>query len=364
VQAGFDAGRAVCIAMGFKRWFTPKYLQLDWIQVEISSHCNAACTYCPHTAFRTSWQNRFLPMEVFLKLVPAFSRTHLVYLQGWGEPFTHPQFFEMAAAAKRAGCTVGTTTNGTLLDRQSIERLVGQGVDVIGFSLAGTGPENDAIRKGTRIRKVLECISEVHRAKGKYKTDTPRIHIAYMLLRSGLDDLEKLPNFMRDVGVDQAVVSSLSYVTDPAMGTESTLACGKTEYVKLKDFLRDLGSQAGKQGAEIHFHVVSPLQHEFSCRENVPGSAVVGSGGDVSPCVMKQMPAVGRNTYYVDGRVCTQRNLSFGNIQNEAFDSIWRRKEYRCFRGDFLAAQGPADCRECLKKQTDDIQSDRRGGLA
>ena len=78
--------------MFFDRLFGSNYPQLDWIQVEISSYCNASCVYCPHWAFRRNLQNRFLSIQAFRNLVPAFSNTHLVYLQGWGEPFTHPQF--------------------------------------------------------------------------------------------------------------------------------------------------------------------------------------------------------------------------------------------------------------------------------
>ena len=49
----------------------------------------------------------------------------------------------MLKIAKAAGCMVGTTTNCTLLDRKNIEKMVAQGLDVIGFSLAGVDKEND-----------------------------------------------------------------------------------------------------------------------------------------------------------------------------------------------------------------------------
>ena len=148
--------------------FQKKDPKLDWIQVEVSSYCNADCIYCPHTAYKQNWRNRYLSMEAFTNLVPAFSTTKLVYLQGWGEPFTHPQFFEMLKLAKKAGCRVGTTTNGTLLNRHLIEKLVIEGLDIVGFSLAGMDEKNDTIRRGTHIKIVLNCMEEIHRAKQKY----------------------------------------------------------------------------------------------------------------------------------------------------------------------------------------------------
>jgi MoaA/NifB/PqqE/SkfB family radical SAM enzyme len=129
----------------------------------------------------------------------------------------------MLKLAKRAGCKVGTTTNGTLLNRHLIEKLVIEDLDVIGFSLAGIDEKNDTIRKGTHIDTVLNCMEEIHRAKQKYGSDTPAIHIAYMLLRSGLDELERLPGFLSQTGADQTVVSSLSFVANPEMESESIL---------------------------------------------------------------------------------------------------------------------------------------------
>ena len=132
--------------MFFEYLFPNNYPQLDWIQVEISSYCNATCIYCPHTGFQGNWKNRFLSPQTFENLMPAFRKTNLVYLQGWGEPFIHPEFFKMLQIAKDAGCMVGTTTNGTLLTREIIEKMVSQGIDVVGFSLAGVDEKNDRIR--------------------------------------------------------------------------------------------------------------------------------------------------------------------------------------------------------------------------
>ena len=99
------------------RWLNPLLRpRLDWIQVEVTSYCNAACVYCPHTVYQGHWASRHLPLTTFAKLLPALARARLVYLQGWGEPLLHPDFFNMVALAKQAGCRVGTTTNGMLLD--------------------------------------------------------------------------------------------------------------------------------------------------------------------------------------------------------------------------------------------------------
>ena len=59
---------------------------LDWVQVEVTTSCNGSCIYCPRTLMSKHWKNRHMPIELFYELVSFLRHTHLVYLQGWGEP--------------------------------------------------------------------------------------------------------------------------------------------------------------------------------------------------------------------------------------------------------------------------------------
>jgi len=329
--------------------FKKSYPRLDWIQVEVSSYCNAECIYCPHTAYRKNWQNRHLPLQVFEKLIPAFAKSNLVYLQGWGEPFLHPDFFAMLQIAKKAGCLVGTTSNATLLNEKTIERLVGEGLDVIGFSLAGINEKNDVIRKGTSIKKTLACIEAFQQAKVKYGTVNPRIHIAYMLLAGGLADIERLPEFLANTGADQSVISSLSLVVSPAMDDESRLVRVPEDFAQLQQRLMEVKNAAAKRGAEVHFHLVAPQSADFKCSENVAQAVVGGSDGSISPCVFTGMPMRGENYYYFKGQKQIQQNLSFGNIQTEDLNIIWHQKGYKKFIRAHTGRRMPAVCRNCYK---------------
>lgn len=328
---------------------------LDWIQVEISSYCNASCIYCPHTIYRGNWQNKYLSIEYFRNLIPAFRKASLVYLQGWGEPFTHPRFFEMLEIAKAAGCKVGTTTKGTLLNRETIEKMVSEESDVIGFSIAGLDKKNDSIRKGTRIKKVLKCIEEIHRVKARFGLDIPEIHIDYMLLRSGLDDIDKIPAFLGNVGASQTVVSSLSYIASPEMETEYIHASGEAGYFELKERLKEVRSNAALKGVDVHFHIVSPVRKNFSCIKNIPKAVDVGSDGSISPCVMKQIPVRGENYHYFRGQRQQQQNLSFGNINKNSLNTIWYGQDYQQFIREFRQGQTPTKCKNCLKTCVDNF---------
>ncbi len=251
---------------------------------------------------------------------------------------------------------VGTTTNGTLLNQASIEKLVAEGLDIITFSLAGVDEKNDSIRKGTRITKVLNCIEDTHKARNKYGTDTPKVHIAYMLLRSGLSDLEKLPTFLSNTGADQTVVSSLSLAVTPGLEEEASLATEKTECLDLQNRLIEVREASATLGAEVHFHITSPSQAGFNCSENCSWATVIGSDGSVSPCVMKQLPVKEETFYYFNEQKQLLQHLIFGDIVENPLNTIWHRKEYRKFKRAYRRGKTPPVCRNCLKQFSDSLQ--------
>jgi MoaA/NifB/PqqE/SkfB family radical SAM enzyme len=337
------------MTMILNRLFQKSYPELDWVQIEISSHCNAACIYCPHTEYRHTWRHRHLPKVAVKRLIPAFTKTTLIYLQGWGEPLLHPDFFDLLKIAKNTGCMVGTTTNATLLNKEQVGQLIEEGLDIIGFSLAGIDEKNDRIREGTSITQTLDCIEMFHREKSKRGATHPKLHIAYMLFRSGLQDLEKIPSFLARTGVDQTVVSSLSLALNRSLETESILAASKEEVQELKHRFCETKAQAGKLGVDLHFHIVSPQMEFFKCGENVNRAVVVGSDGCISPCVFTQIPASGENFYFFKGSKVAQRNLSFGNIEFDSLNNIWNQKAYRKFLSAHRRGQKPEVCNTCLK---------------
>ena len=166
---------------------------------------------------------------------------------------------------------------------------------------------------------------------------------------------EKLPDFLGNIGAAQTVVSSLSLIVSPDMESESILSVGEKEYSEIKSRLREIGRQAAKRDAEVHFHIVSPRQQKFSCSENIPHAVVVGSDGSISPCVMKQIPVIGRNFYYYKNHKHQLQNLDFGNIFNQSFSSIWRQKDFQQFILEYDGNEGPDVCRNCLKNSMDNF---------
>lgn len=321
---------------------------LDWIQIEVTSHCNAECVYCPRTVYGNSWRSGHMPVGMFRKLSRAFHRTDLAYLQGWGEPLLHPEFFEMVRIAKECGCRVGTTTNGMLCDDKTAERIVREGLNIIGFSLAGTTDHQDEIRRGTRLRRVLEAIRLIDHHKKMSGSHLPEIHVAYMWLRSGINEIKELPTLLEGMGVNQVVVTTLDFLSHQNLSNEIVHARNANEETLLRRIASEVTEDGARRRLDIVFRLVATQRPPGMCTENVTGACFVSSRGLVSPCVFMNMP-LPANDCTGEAGLCTPESLTFGDINDKSLSSIWTRKAYRTFRSDHAGNRSIPSCCGCPK---------------
>jgi len=353
-----------------------KQLRLDWIQVEVTTYCSGSCVYCPHTVYRDSWRNRHISMSTFKNILAGAGKTRLLFLQGWGEPFLNPEFATFVSLAKEVGYRVGTTTNGMYLGEREAIRLVNSGIDIIAFSVAGTTERQDPIRRGTSFSKVIDAIRHVNQAKREGGSDRPAIHIAYMLFPSTLDDLETLPDVFAGLGVSQIVISGLDFVATEALASETFARADEATQERARTCLDNVSEQGKKQGLDVHVQIpffwessqarednpegrmtttvdkfLFPETRQYACTENIDRALVVSADGSVSPCVFTNIPAseagcVKEGTYRLYER------LTFGNVDQEPLDVIWKKKEYSDFRSAFASNAPPSCCRGCPRRYT------------
>ncbi|MDI6855033.1 MAG: radical SAM/SPASM domain-containing protein [Deltaproteobacteria bacterium] len=324
---------------------------LDWLQVEVTSHCNAACAYCPRTVYRQVWQSRHLSLDLFRRLLPDLPRIRLLHLQGWGEPFLNPDFLTMLSLAKAAGCRVGTTTNGMLLDADMMASIIDGGLDMIAFSLAGTGEDNDRIRRGTRFAQVMEAVKSIDELKARKGVDLPQVHIAYMLLRSGLAELRRLPQVLKGLGVSQVVVSTLDFVAAPELIPESLRFMAPEERLEVAAMLTDLAEQGRGLGLPFHFNFPPSGRPVAACPENAGRAACVAADGAVTPCVFLNLPVQNAACCSLAGAVPYQR-MTCGFLADDSLLKIWRSSACRGFRRSLSQGPLPLPCRHCLKLAT------------
>lgn len=152
------------------------------VEIELTNHCNAKCTFCPHgrmerpkgymelgafdsmldelRAIRPHlWLNRAAGRDMFPKIVFA----------GLGEPLLHADAAQFVASCRRHGFTSELVTNGIRLEAGSVRALADAGLSKLAISLHSADARVYHEIVGVPLDKVLPRVDEALEAA----QDTP-----------------------------------------------------------------------------------------------------------------------------------------------------------------------------------------------
>jgi MoaA/NifB/PqqE/SkfB family radical SAM enzyme len=334
--------------------------RFDWLQLEVAGACNATCAYCTLTDYKRVREGGFMDMATFERMEPHFSSAALVYLQGWGEPLLHPQFWEMARRAKASGARVGFTTNGTRLDEANLARLLDTPIDIMGVSIAGTtAATSDRGRQGCDFARLGASLSELKRMKGARGGEGTAVHLAFMLFASNWRELDALPALAEAWGASEVVVSNLSFIGDPAQQQESLFERPDL-WAPVFERVEAVREQAAARGIALHYSYPDRREAQALCSEHVLNACFVSWQGNVAPCVLtnQSIKAGAAPTHLFRGQNHPVGSCVFGNVNETPFEAIWKSDAARAFRAAFVRRQKrkqpgtddlPESCRHCYK---------------
>lgn len=313
---------------------------LDVVQVEVSSVCPGRCGYCPRTVCGAHWKSRLMQPETFARLWPLFRESGRVHLQGWGEPLLHPDFLDMVAVARQAGCSVSTTTSGRHMTRDLAEGLVESGLDVVAFSLAGTtAATNDSLRAGTPFEEVLASIRLLQEVRRKRCGVHLEIHIAYLLLASRVGDIPLLPGLMEELGAHATVVSTLDSNLVPGWREECFAPDEREKVLQARRELEAAAAQARGLGRDFHHSLPEP-EPTGRCFEGAGRSVFIDAEGRMAPCVHLNLPTT----------LDDPRRRVFGSCLTDEPLAVWQSAPFATFRAALGTAEPDPACRACLKR--------------
>ena len=113
--------------------------------IGITSRCNFNCKFCYSSSGRNSIKE--LPLT---KIKEIFDEAKSLGIQiiaiSGGEPFLHPDFYEILSYAKKAASIVMLSTNGSFIDKDAAKKLKDLGIDNVQLSIEGPEDINDSLR--------------------------------------------------------------------------------------------------------------------------------------------------------------------------------------------------------------------------
>jgi MoaA/NifB/PqqE/SkfB family radical SAM enzyme len=258
------------------------------LQVEVTSRCTRKCAVCPQIVFGDDWLEGDLRDAHWEILRRDLGRVEYLHLQGWGEPLLHPRIAHMARDGHAAGCKVGLTTNGDLLDG-AINWIVSGAVDVLAVSLAGGERWNRRLRNGARPDEIMNVVEKLSRArKRRHK---PRIHITFLLVRENAGDLAETVRAAAWSGVDTIIVNHLDCVpTETLRELAAYTHGGVSQWVRQE--LDEAKRVALELGVDLRLPFTEP-QEMLTCALDPRRMASVRWDGTVAACVYLNLSVAG-----------------------------------------------------------------------
>lgn len=137
------------------------------IDIELTSACNFRCLMCPTGNLSLARKSEFMTPRTFSRVV-AQCLEHGTALRfiGWGEPLLHPRVCDFISDA--GNLPTHLNTNGSMIDDDLAEMLMGSGLTSMKFSFQGVDRKSYAEMRNTDwFEGLVETISRVRRHRGE-----------------------------------------------------------------------------------------------------------------------------------------------------------------------------------------------------
>jgi len=291
-------------------------------QIEVTNVCNLDCKMCPREKLDVTYEH--IPVDRMKAIVDRLTGVRVLTLTGWGEPFLHPQIFEMIQYSKQKGFEVHITTNG-VFKASSVPRILGSGLDSLSFSI--DTPTN-GLEWGHSSKTAVERMKQVIQSR---KGKRPSVTIQATLHKGGEGQIEEVIRLCAEAKGDRVNLGRLDTRYAPAM--ERPDPEEETKMLKKAD---QLGRKLGVQVDSIQYAVSTGIKkygyrifkrtlHRMGryCLRTYD-YIYINNAGDVTPC-------------------CLLPSHTIGNILESDLATIWGSRRFGDFRENQKKICGKCD---------------------
>ena len=167
--------------------------------------CNLTCKHCYATSADKDFPGELSTQQIFTVMQNLKDFGVPVLILSGGEPLMRPDIFEISQHAKEMGFYVGLSTNGTLITRDNIDKIVAAGYNYVGISIDGLRATHDAFRrKAGSFDQALRGIRLCHDAGIK-------VGLRFTLTQDNQHELPDLLQLMEEENIDKFYLSHLNY---------------------------------------------------------------------------------------------------------------------------------------------------------
>ncbi|MEW8340712.1 MAG: heme d1 biosynthesis radical SAM protein NirJ [Candidatus Thiodiazotropha sp.] len=167
--------------------------------------CNLTCRHCYATSADKDFPRELTTFEVF-DVMDDLKRFGVpVLILSGGEPLMRPDILAISKRAKSMGFYVGLSSNGTLINEETIVDIAEIGYDYVGISIDGMRATHD------RFRRKQGAFDESMRGIRFCRDAGLKVGLRFTLTQDNAAELPDLLRLMDDEGIDKFYLSHLNY---------------------------------------------------------------------------------------------------------------------------------------------------------
>lgn len=254
------------------------YKDIRHIEIEVSSHCNAACPLCPRNLFGypydLSYKEKNLTLEEIKKIFPQdFIKqlSRITFEGNFGDPLMNPELLKIIDYFNKP---ILIFTNGSLQTKEFWQSLAKKSVKVM-FGIDGLNGVHEIYRRGTDFNKVIKNAKTFIQSGG---------HAGWKMIRfdHNQHQIEECKKLSVELGFKHFQITNHGRAVGPVFNRD-----GKLE--------RTLGNFTGSKELKFYKNLVDngdiliediadkPKQN-IKCNTIKNSSIYITSTGEVYPC--------------------------------------------------------------------------------
>ena len=230
------------------------------VVIDISNKCNLRCRMCyfSHDKYFKA-DPVFISPDTFEKMAEnLLPHASTLTLSCGSEPLVSPYFIDILKIASRFKVPhLDFATNGVLLTKKNVDAIIKYGVTDLMLSIDAPSKKTfEYIRRGASFDKVIGKIKYLVEQKEIHKSLTPALRFNITLMRSNIEEVERLVDLAAELKVSYLDFRHLVIYDGLGMESESLV-----HYKELSNYwLKKARERAEKLGLTI-----LTIPQEFGC---------------------------------------------------------------------------------------------------
>ena len=179
------------------------------LTIETTSICNLRCVMCGHGAHPKDQSYQHFPESLTPRLRGVIRLASHVQLHGLGEPLMNPAFWKMLDLTHE-NQHVQINSNGQLLDKGKVDRILTTNLSEISFSLDAATAETYRKIRDADFGRVVENLRYLIAERRRLGRTSPHVSMNMTLMRENIEETVRFVELAHELKADQVQFGHLN----------------------------------------------------------------------------------------------------------------------------------------------------------